>query len=64
MKFLYTFLIVFSAFALSAQISHRPNPLAIKAHKDSTDVKLNVYLNNEADTTYDMYWKLVKDTSP
>ena len=63
MKFLYTFLIVFSAFALSAQISHRPNPLAIKAHKDSTDVKLNVYLNNEADTTYEMYWKLVKDTS-
>ncbi len=45
-----------------AQISHSPNPILINA-PDSVEVIKHIRFKNESDTTYTMYWKLVKDTS-
>lgn len=63
MKILYTLFFVFSTFLLSAQISHRPNPLKMTVPVDSADVKLKIYFDVATDTAYTVYWKLFKDSS-
>ena len=63
MRIFFTFIILTWLLAVQAQISHSPASLKVNAPVDSSDVKLNIHLKNENDTTYEMYWKLVKDTS-
>ena len=64
MKIFYTLLLTVATYlSVSAQISHAPNPLAMTAPLDSLDTKLYIYYTNSQDTTYKIYWKLIKDTS-
>jgi hypothetical protein len=65
MKLLYTFLLFIVAFASSAQISHYPNPLKLNSPStidSTTDTKLDIFFTVEKDTTYTVYWKIVKDS--
>lgn len=63
MKIFYTLLLVFCGFIISAQISHRPGQLKLNSPLpiDSSDTKLGIYFNVEKDTTYTVYWKVIKD---
>jgi hypothetical protein len=63
MKIFYTLIFGLFTFALVAQISHKPNPLIITAPVDSVDVKLKIYFKLEKDTTYEVHWKLLKDST-
>lgn len=62
MKIFYTFILGFFTLALSAQLTHKPNPLTITAPVDSLDVKLKIYFKLDKDTTFDIHWKLFKDS--
>jgi hypothetical protein len=63
MKIFYTLLLVFCGFIISGQISHRPGQLKLNSPLpiDSSDTKLGIYFNVEKDTTYTVYWKVIKD---
>ncbi len=58
----FVFLFVLCAVAYG-QLSHSPNPLRMTAHQDSLDTKLEIYFTNTKDTTYNVYWKIVKDST-
>ncbi|MGB4958146.1 MAG: T9SS type A sorting domain-containing protein [Saprospiraceae bacterium] len=62
MKTLSTFILFYLVFSLQAQWSHSPNPLTITAQINGGDNKLDIYFTNLKDTTYTIYWKVIKDS--
>lgn len=64
MKIFYTLFFAFCGLVLSAQISHSPELLKIDSPTpidSATDTRLDIYFNVEKDTTYTVYWKVIKD---
>ena len=53
----------FFSLAITAQITHRPSTLKLNSPLpiDSSDTHIDIIFNVEKDTTYTVYWKVIKD---